>query len=101
MMLSRKGFTFMEVFNKWQKERKHFLVKITFFTFFFFLALPLSIELFPNFMGEPVVGWISFAWIFGFTQIIVTWILGWIYWKKAQKLDALLNEAVHELEAVE
>lgn len=91
----------MERLNKWRKERKRFLTIISVFTFFFFLALPLSIELFPNFMAKPVVGWISLAWLFGFMQVIVTWLLCWIYWKKAKKLDALLQEAVRELEATE
>lgn len=92
---------FVETFNKWQKERKRFLIKITIFTFVFFLALPLSIELFPNLMGRPIIGWMSLAWLFGFMQIVVTWILGWLYWKKAKKLDAQLKKAVHKLEAIE
>jgi len=90
----------METLNQWQKERKSFLMKVISFTFLFFLTLPISIELFPTFMNQPVIGWMTFAWLFGFAQIIVTWLLGWMYWKKAKRLDALLNEAVRELEAM-
>src|SRR5699024_12080474 len=76
-------------------------MKVISFTFLFFLTLPISIELFPTFMNQPVIGWMTFAWLFGFAQIIVTWLLGWMYWKKAKRLDALLNEAVRELEAID
>lgn len=91
----------METLKKWQKERKSFLIKLISFTLLFFIALPISIELFPTFMNRTVIGWVTFAWLFGFLQIIVTWLLGWMYWVKAKRLDELLNEAVRELEATE
>src|SRR5699024_6932883 len=96
----KEGGGVMETLNQWQKERKSFLMKVISFTFLFFLTLPISIELFPTFMNQPVIGWMTFAWLFGFAQIIVTWLLGWMYWKKAKRLDALLNEAVRELDVM-
>jgi len=91
----------VEVLKRWKSERRHFLIKISVFAFFFYMFLPISIGLFPDFMSTPRLGWVSWAWIYSFAQIGVTWLLGWIYWVKAKELDKLLVEMQREAGAAE
>lgn len=91
----------MEIFEKWKQERRKFILKMTIFSIVFFLSLPISIGLFPEFMSQPRFGWLSFAWLLGFAQIGVTWLLCWFYWLKAEQLDELLIEVKRQLEAAE
>ncbi len=91
----------MESLKKWKSERRTFLIKISVFAFIFYMFLPISIGLFPDFMGKPFISWISWAWVYSFAQIGVTWWLGRIYWVKAKKLDQHLVEMKREAEAVE
>lgn len=91
----------MEVLNRWKSERRKFLIKMTVFAFIFYISLPISIGLFPEFMGSPRFDWISIAWIYGFAQILMTWFLGQLYWWKSKELDALLVKVERETEAAE
>jgi len=91
----------MKELKKWRRERKIFLIKMTLIAFIFYISLPLSIGLFPDFMSKPRIDWISFAWIYSFLQVFMTWLFGWIYWLKAKKLDELLIEVEHEAGAAE
>lgn len=91
----------MEIIQIWKKQRKKFLLKMSIFSFVFYLSLPVSIGLFPEFMSQPRFGWLSWAWIYSFVQIGMTWVLGWIYWRKSKELDELIAEMEHKVEALE
>lgn len=84
---------FMEDFLKWKKERRKFLVILTPIAVAFFLFLPISIGYFPNMMNQSPFGLFTYAWIFAFLQIAMTWLIGYLYWRKMKQLDeALLSQ---------
>lgn len=91
----------MEIIQEWKKMRKVFLIKLTSFAIVFYLSLPVSIGLFPEFMSQPRIGWVSIAWIYSFMQIGMTWILGFIYWIKSKQFDELIVKMKREAEAAE
>lgn len=41
-------------------------------------------------LNEPAVGAISWAWVFAFSQFIMTWALCIIYSRKSAKFDAMV-----------
>lgn len=78
---------------RWKKERRKFFTKIILFSLVFFLSLPIGIGVFPKAFtsSSPIMG-ISWAWLYAFMQVITTWIIGWIYWKKAKYFDELITQ---------
>lgn len=87
----------MDVITKWKRERRLFLIWMTILAIIFYLSLPLALTLIPETMNTSPVGALSWAWIYAFLQIIMTWIIGWIYWIKAKQLDALVAEMKREV----
>lgn len=71
------------------------------FASIFYFLLPVSIGFFPDFMSQPRIGWVSLAWIYSFTQVGMTWLIGWVYWTKAKELDELIAEKKREAGAAE
>jgi len=86
----------MENYEKWRHARRSFLIKVTIFAIVFFMFLPIALGFFPSFMKQAPFGVITYAWIFAFLQIIMTWIIGMLYWFKARKLDAMMEEIRRE-----
>lgn len=81
---------------KWKQERRLFLIWITILALIFYLALPFSLAIIPETMNTSPIGSLSWAWIYAFIQVIMTWIIGWIYWIKAKQLDKLVAEIKRE-----
>lgn len=60
-----------------------------------YFAIPVSLAFFPSKVNQfQLFGLISFTWFYTFLQIPLTWILGWIYWYKAKKLDEKMKAVV-------
>lgn len=87
----------MEALKKWKKEKKLFVYTITIIASLFYLSLPLLVAFFPREMSQPsTIFSISWAWLYAFFQVVMTWVFGWIYWVKAKQLDKLLVEIEKE-----
>lgn len=79
-----------EVMIRWKKERRRFFISIILFSFFFFMSLPIGIGLFPvAFTSSPFWG-LSWVWIYAFLQVIATWVISYLYWKKAKYFDEMV-----------
>jgi len=87
----------LETFKKWQRERRVFLIWMTIFSLIFFMFLPISLAFFPEFMKTSPFGLLTWAWIFAFLQVVMTWIIGWIYWVRAKHLDNIVVELKREV----
>ena len=59
----------------------------------FYCSFPTTISLFPEQMNHtsPLFN-ISWSWLYAFVQIIMTWVLGWVYWEKSKQLDKIVEE---------
>lgn len=80
-------------FQQLIREKRRFLVPIILFFTIFYFCLPLSVGLFPERMGRSIPGIsLSWAWLYAFSQLGMTWFVGWLYWRKAKSFDRLVEE---------
>ncbi|TPG86912.1 DUF485 domain-containing protein [Brevibacillus laterosporus] len=73
------------------KQKNGFVLPMTIFFFIFYFLLPIMTSYVPS-INRPAIGAITWAWIFGFAQFIMTWVLCMLYSRKAKKLDAMVEE---------
>jgi uncharacterized membrane protein (DUF485 family) len=86
-------------FQKLLRKKKVFILCLTLFFFSYFLLLPILTSYLPSLMTYKVYGDLTFAWIFAFSQFIMTGAISYIYYKKAKSFDATVerikNEYIH------
>lgn len=76
-------------------EKKKFLIYALSFSFVFYFMLPIALTLFPNLMNQiSFIPGITWAWLYAFLQIIMIWILGWLYHQKAKRIDRTLEREI-------
>lgn len=82
---------------RWKRERKKFFIRIIVFSLIFFLSLPIGIGIFPEAFNSASPVWgISWAWLYAFLQVVMTWVIGWVYWIKAQHFDEIISKYPQE-----
>jgi uncharacterized membrane protein (DUF485 family) len=86
------SFTFKRLLNR----KKVFIIILTLFFFSYFLLLPILTSYFPALMTYKVYGDLTFAWIFAFSQFIMTGAISYIYYKKARSFDATVEQIKKE-----
>lgn len=86
----------MEKLKKWKRERKKFVISISVIAILFYVSLPLCLIFFPEQMNKAPFGGFSWAWIYAFLQMGMTWVFGWLYWRKAKQLDEFVAEIDQE-----
>jgi uncharacterized membrane protein (DUF485 family) len=88
-------------FKKLVNRKKVIIITLTLFFFSYFLLLPILTSYFPALMTYKVYGELTFAWIFAFSQFIMTGAISYIYYKKARSFDATVeqikNEHIHRV----
>ncbi|MEI3612589.1 DUF485 domain-containing protein [Pseudogracilibacillus sp. SO30301A] len=86
----------MDTIKRWKQEKRLFVVWISVLAVIFYLSLPLSLAFIPDKMNKPSLFGLSWAWIYAFLQVLMTWLIGWIYWVKAKQLDQLVERMRQE-----
>lgn len=74
-------------------RKTKFIVTATIFFMVYYMALPVLVGYFPEFMSKEVIGKINIAYLFAFSQFIMTWVVCAIYVKAAKSWDRE-NEAL-------
>lgn len=69
------------------ERKKRFLIPLSIFFFVFYFALPVMTGYFPDVVNRPVVGAITWAWLFAFAQFVMIWSLCGLYVRKARAFD--------------
>jgi uncharacterized membrane protein (DUF485 family) len=69
------------------RSRRRFVVPATIFFIVYYLALPISVGLFPGAMGRPALGPLTFAYCFALSQFAMAWILLAVYLRLARSFD--------------
>lgn len=84
-------------FQQLIKEKKRFVVFVLTFSFIFYFMLPLSLIFFPEIMNQTsIIPGVSWSWLFAFLQIIMTWSMVHLYYKKAKYFDKIAEEIKRE-----
>lgn len=73
-------------FQKLLREKRNFIIPWSIFFLVFYFTLP-TLTSYTSVLKNTAFGSISWAWVFGFAQFIMTWSLCMIYTKRASKFD--------------
>jgi uncharacterized membrane protein (DUF485 family) len=82
-------------FQQLARKRKAFLIPATIFFLVFFFGLPV-LAAFTTVLDGRAVGSLTWAYVYGFAQFVMTWVLMHIYVHQANKWDELVEQALHE-----
>ena len=69
------------------RTRRRFVIPATLFFVAYYLALPISVGVWPATMSRPVVGPLTVAYCFALSQFAMAWILLALYLGRSRKLD--------------
>jgi uncharacterized membrane protein (DUF485 family) len=76
----------LESFKQLERSRAKFAIPVMIFFFPFYLGLPL-LAAFTKVLTHPVLGSITWAWIYAFAQFVMTWTFCMVYLGRAKKFD--------------
>lgn len=77
------------------ERKKRFLVPITLFFLVFYFMLPILTS-YTSVLNHHAVGAITWGWVYGFAQFIMTWTLCGVYTKQATRFDAEVSAIIAE-----
>lgn len=83
-------------FKQLLQAKKRFIIPMTIFFFTFYFILPIMTS-YSKILNTPAIGEITWAWVFGFAQFVMTWTLCILYSKKAQSFDRLSNNILQKI----
>ncbi|MFZ3577567.1 DUF485 domain-containing protein [Virgibacillus sp. DJP39] len=73
-------------FQELLSKRRKFIFPLTIFFLLFYFSLPLLTS-YTTILNAPAIGDISWAWIYGLAQFVMTWVLCSMYVKKSASFD--------------
>jgi uncharacterized membrane protein (DUF485 family) len=79
-------------FKKLVIRKKVVIITLTLFFFSYFLLLPILTSYVPALMTYKIYGHVTFAWIFAFSQFIMTGTISYIYYIKARSFDDTVEQ---------
>ncbi len=79
-------------FAELKRAKLRFIIPATIFFFVYYMALPLLVGFFPEFMKKPVLGKVNWAYIFALSQFIMTWVVCGLYVRAARRWDKMNEE---------
>jgi len=82
-------------FRQLMKRKKRFIVPCTIFFLCFYFLLPILTG-YTTFLNEPVIGGITWAWLFAWAQFVMTWTLCTMYVKKASGFDKQADQIIND-----
>lgn len=86
-----------ELFQSLLRRKKQFLLPMSVFFFAYYFLLPLLTS-YSTVLNKPAFGPISWAWVFAFSQFIMTWVLCIIYSRKSNAYDKMIEQIRHQFE---
>ncbi|ULL18025.1 DUF485 domain-containing protein [Paenibacillus sp. H1-7] len=81
-------------FKALMSRKKRFLLPVSLFFFAYYFTLPLLTS-YSTVLNRPAFGPVSWAWIFAFSQFIMTWVLCIVYSRKSAQYDKMI-ESIRE-----
>jgi uncharacterized membrane protein (DUF485 family) len=90
----------MDEFKALLAAKIRFIAPITVFFLVYYLSLPLLVGFAPGLMDTKVIGDINIAYIFALSQFIMTWVLAWVYLRRAVEFDSMAKSIIARLKAM-
>ena len=69
------------------REKTVAVVAMTVFFVAYYFALPVLVGYWPDLMGRKVWGKVNWAYLFAFSQFIMTWAVAYLYMRFAGRFD--------------
>jgi uncharacterized membrane protein (DUF485 family) len=81
-------------FRELIKARRKFVVPATIFFLAWYLGFIVLAAAAPDFMGESIYEGFTVGYLLALSQFVMTWVLGWLYLRRADKtFDPLAKRA--------
>lgn len=84
-----------EAFGELMRRKKSFLIPATIFFMAFYFGLPV-LAAFTTVLNAPVVGNLTWAWLYALGQFAMTWGLMHLYLSRANAWDRIVERARQE-----
>ncbi len=81
-------------FQELIRSKRRFIIPATIFFVLYYLALPILVGFAPTMMNRPVWGPVTIANLFALSQFLTTWVLLWLYVRRARTFDAYERNVV-------
>lgn len=95
---SAQSITEHETFHQLMREKNRFIVPAIIFSLIFYFTLPVLTS-YTTILNTKIVGDITWAWTFAFSQFIMTWTLCVLYSRRARRFDALVRQLKEEVKS--
>jgi uncharacterized membrane protein (DUF485 family) len=82
-------------FQELMQKKKAFLIPTVIFFLVFYMVMPVLGE-FTTILDGQAIGALNWAYVYGFAQFVMVWILCHLYINQAKKWDNLIEEAREE-----
>ena len=86
-------------FHSLLRARRSFVIPATLFFIVYYFALPISVGFAPQVMNRPVIGPVTLAYLFAFSQFIMAWGLCALYMRRARRFDELADTIAQRAKA--
>lgn len=82
-------------FQELVKQKRRFVLPATIFFLVWYFGFIILAGYAPDFMGEEfLIEGVTVGYVFALTQFVMTWVLGWLYLRKADRVfDPLAKRA--------
>lgn len=77
-------------FQELMQKKKRFIIPATIFFLVFYMGLPVLAG-FTTVLNAPLVGALTWAWVYALAQFAMTWILMHMYVNRANKWDDVVD----------
>jgi len=77
-------------------EKTRFVISATAFFVIYYFALPVLVGYWPELMAREVWGVVNLAYLFAFSQFLMTWGLAFLYMRIAGRFDDMSSKILAE-----
>ncbi len=80
------------------RQKTSAVVAMTVFFIVYYFALPVLVGYWPELMARTVWGKVNWAYLFAFSQFLMTWAIAYIYMRYAGRFDRVTTDILADAE---
>jgi uncharacterized membrane protein (DUF485 family) len=79
-------------YRRMMTSKTKFVVAATLFFLIYYFTLPVLVGYWPELMKREVIGVVNVAYLFAFSQFLMTWILAYLYMRISRRFDLMTEK---------
>jgi uncharacterized membrane protein (DUF485 family) len=83
-------------YRRMMTSKTKFVVAATLFFLIYYFTLPVLVGYWPELMKREVIGVVNVAYLFAFSQFLMTWILAYLYMRISRRFDLMTEKILAE-----